>query len=71
MKKLLTLFAMLTIFVSMMAQTTPLNYQAVLRDPATNELVRNQAGQYQISVIQNADPIDLCEGEFRLISMVW
>ena len=65
MKKLLTLFAMLTIFVSMMAQTTPLNYQAVLRDPATNELVRNQAGQYQISVIQNADPIDLCEGEFQ------
>lgn len=65
MKKLLTLFAMLTLFVSMMAQTTPLNYQAVLRDPATNELVRNQAGQYQISVIQNADPIDLCEGEFQ------
>lgn len=43
MKKLLTLFAMLTLFVSMMAQTTPLNYQAVLRDPANNELVRNQS----------------------------
>ena len=43
MKKLLTLFAMLTLFVSMMAQTTPLNYQAVLRDPTTNELVRNQS----------------------------
>lgn len=43
MKKLLTLFAMLTLFVSMMAQTTPLNYQAVLRDPVTKELVRNQS----------------------------
>lgn len=64
MKKLVTLFAMLTLFVSMMAQTAtvPFNYQAVLRDPVTKELVRNQTGNYHISVIQNADPVDLCEG---------
>ena len=65
MKKLLTLFAMLTLFVSMMAQTTPLNYQAVLRDPANNELVRNQAGTYQIIVVQNADPMEVPGGEFQ------
>jgi hypothetical protein len=55
MKKLLTLFAMLTLFVSMMAQTTPLNYQAVLRDPANNELVRNQAVNAVVSVPVTAD----------------
>lgn len=65
MKKLLTLFAMLTLFVSMMAQTTPLNYQAVLRNPVNNELLRNQAGAYQMFVIQNNGPIEFEGGEFQ------
>lgn len=57
MKKIMTLFAMLTLFVSMMAQTSPFNYQAVLRDPVTKELVRNQTGTVTIEV--TSDIIDM------------
>jgi len=50
MKKLFTLFAMLTLAVSVMAQT--INYQAVLRDTTDgkNELVRSQSGNVSIFV---------------------
>lgn len=67
MKKFLTLFAMLTLFVSMMAQTTQtkFNYQAVLRDTANNnELLRNQSGTAHIFVKVNADAVDLYDDEF-------
>lgn len=66
MKKLMTLFAMLTLFVSMMAQTTPFNYQAVLRDPTTKELVRNQTVLVTVSALiedMGADPVDLTAEE--------
>lgn len=50
MKKLFTLFAMLTLTVSVMAQT--ISYQAVLRDTTDgkNELVRNDTGNVVFSV---------------------
>lgn len=50
MKKLFTLFAMLTLLVSLNAQT--ISYQAVLRDTTDgkNELVRSQSGNVSIFV---------------------
>lgn len=57
MKKLFTLFAMLTLLVSLNAQT--INYQAVLRDTIDGkiELVRNQTGNVVFTVMtsQNAN----------------
>lgn len=57
MKKLFTLFAMLTLLVSLNAQT--INYQAVLRDTIDGkfQLVRNQTGNVVFTVMasQNAD----------------
>ena len=57
MKKLFTLFAMLTLLVSLNAQK--INYQAVLRDTIDGkiELVRNQTGNVVFTVMtsQNAD----------------
>lgn len=57
MKKLFTLFAMLTLLVSLNAQT--ISYQAVLRDTIDGQfqLVRNQTGNVVFTVMasQNAD----------------
>lgn len=58
MKKLFTLFAMLTLLVSLNAQT--INYQAVLRDTIDGkiELVRNQTGEVTFKTLVNVnDPI--------------
>ena len=55
MKKIFTLFAMLTLFVSMMAQAPKFNYQAVLRDPTSKELVRNQEVDANVFIPVNAD----------------
>lgn len=57
MKKLFTLFAMLTLTVSVMAQT--ISYQAVLRDTTDgkNELVRNDTGNVVFSVMAYQDGV--------------
>lgn len=61
MKKLFTLFAMLTLLVSLNAQT--ISYQAVLRDTANgkNELLRNQKLYATISLLAtiNGDPTEV------------
>lgn len=55
MKKLFTLFAMLTLLVSLNAQT--INYQAVLRDTIDGkiELVRNQTGEVTFKTLVNVN----------------